>query len=382
MLTIVRNLVLLGCGLVLGVVLSEVALRTLPVLDVPAGVPHLSGYTSFIDGSDDRHFHSTNRYGYRTLDISPEEVGRRKVVAVIGDSHTNGVGVNDYQRVTELLQKSLDPDKKRFLFLNLGKPGSSFLSYLRMLDFASRYDPALVLFIVYSGNDLAESVHGSDRATPPEPAAHDFLLRRLRQLYIYHLVVQVLRPHSPETTLGSPPCQIPFSVDEYGAFQQQLQQTCALMKTHAATWQRHVEQDFGSFIRELGKSPTLVRIVVLPSKLLVEPEKARAQSARISERWGLPLAEVESISRMAHDLMVRDASRLMSCRAGEICVHDMLSPFTQAASRDTLFFPRDWHLSPKGHAALFDAVLEETRRALQIDRKASVKPPETSQGPR
>jgi lysophospholipase L1-like esterase len=380
--TIFRNLVLLACGLVLGVALSEVALRYLALLNVPMGVPNLSGYGASIDKPEGRHFHSTNRYGYRTLDIAPDEVGRRKVVAVIGDSHTNGVGVNDDERLTERLQRSLDPGRKRLLFLNLGIPGSSFHSYLRLFDFAARYDPVLVLLVLYSGNDLVENVNGNDRAAPPEPAGNDFLLRRLRQLHIYHLVVQALRPAPPVTTLGAPPCQMPFSNNEYGAFQQQLQQSCAFMKTHAASWQRQVEQNSGSFLQDLGKSRVPVRMVVLPSKLLVEPEKAGAQSALISERWGLPLAELELISRNAHDLIVRDASRLMSCRAGEICVRDLLPALRQAAHGATLFYPRDWHLSPEGHSALHDAVLEDIRRALQNNDKASAKLPESAQGPK
>lgn len=93
---------------------------------------------------------STNSIGFR----SPEIDSERKHVIVVGDSVAFGLGLNDDETPSYYLGKNLEG----FQVLNFSVPGYSVDQYyLTLKKYIAKTNPALVVVVIFSGNDFEET---------------------------------------------------------------------------------------------------------------------------------------------------------------------------------------------------------------------------------
>jgi lysophospholipase L1-like esterase len=109
--------------------------------------PHFTGRTT--RGHLDFTFH-TDEHGFRNPSPWPEQAD----VVVVGDSLAFSYGVNDDQAWPRLVAKALPGTR----IITLGVPGFGPQQYLRALEaFGLGLHPKLVLFMLFSGNDLGDA---------------------------------------------------------------------------------------------------------------------------------------------------------------------------------------------------------------------------------
>ena len=93
---------------------------------------------------------STNSIGFR----SPEIDSERKHVIVVGDSVAFGLGLNDDETLSYYLGKNIEG----FQVLNFSVPGYSVDQYyLTLKKYIAKTNPALVVVVIFSGNDFVET---------------------------------------------------------------------------------------------------------------------------------------------------------------------------------------------------------------------------------
>jgi hypothetical protein len=93
---------------------------------------------------------TSDKYGFRNLG----EIKDKYSIIAVGDSFAAGSHVSDNQGWTELLQKQLGTD-----IYNLGVSGSDPRIYLNnYVTFGQKFEPKIVLFMVYQGNDFKYDV--------------------------------------------------------------------------------------------------------------------------------------------------------------------------------------------------------------------------------
>ena len=99
---------------------------------------------------------STNSRGWRDVEIPFERsIGEQRIVAV-GNSFTFGVSVDRADRFTEIIETN-NPNVE---VVNLGLSGSGTDQQLRILELEGlRYQPDVVVHMVYLGNDLNDIRH-------------------------------------------------------------------------------------------------------------------------------------------------------------------------------------------------------------------------------
>jgi lysophospholipase L1-like esterase len=102
------------------------------------------------DGGNFSFTYTTDEHGFRNRAPWPP----RAEIVVVGDSMAFGYGVEDDETWTALLEDRLP----RARIVNLGLVGAAPQQYLRLYDaFGQELQPALVLFCLFPGNDLAEA---------------------------------------------------------------------------------------------------------------------------------------------------------------------------------------------------------------------------------
>lgn len=107
------------------------------------------GWTSIPNQS---HSHNGKTYTTNSLGFRSDPVDfSKKHILVSGDSVAWGDGVNDNETVTAFLSKKFTD----YQTLNLGVNGFGIdQSYLRLKRHIGKLNPQLIVFMVYSGNDL------------------------------------------------------------------------------------------------------------------------------------------------------------------------------------------------------------------------------------
>ena len=109
--------------------------------------PHFTGRTNL--GDLDFTFH-TDEHGFRNSSPWPE----RADVVVVGNSLAFSYGVDDDQAWPRLVANALSGTR----IITLGLPGFGPQQYLRVLEsFGLGLHPKLVLFMLFSGNDLGDT---------------------------------------------------------------------------------------------------------------------------------------------------------------------------------------------------------------------------------
>lgn len=172
----------------------------------------------------DRPAH-TNSAGWRDaerrLDRAEKDAATTLRVAAIGDSFTFGVGVDDGERFTEMIEADLPAVE----VLNFGMNGFGTDQELEVLRHeVLDYRPDVVLCVTYLGNDLLDITHsvrhrwpkpryelvdGALRLQPPEA---DFLLRLRSATYIGEAISLLRRRLGQEQSQVQEPCEDPLAL--------------------------------------------------------------------------------------------------------------------------------------------------------------------------
>lgn len=100
---------------------------------------------------------STNKMGIRYPDIPLSKAPNEKRVLLLGDSYTEGMGVEYEETYGAVLEKKFSKDGKMVRFINGGLTGAGPLEYAKLFYFVgTQYHPDVVLIVLYA-NDLTDT---------------------------------------------------------------------------------------------------------------------------------------------------------------------------------------------------------------------------------
>lgn len=100
---------------------------------------------------------STNKMGIRYPDIPLSKNPDEKRVLLLGDSYTEGMGVEYEQTFGAMLEQKFSNSKGKVRFINGGLTGAGPLEYAKLFYFVgTKYNPDVVLIILYA-NDLTDT---------------------------------------------------------------------------------------------------------------------------------------------------------------------------------------------------------------------------------
>lgn len=155
------NAWLLGASIFVGLFLSEGLARVL-FSDVATTGENMSYFS--------RRWYAQNvtrnRLGFREREVTPRSPPGVYRLAVIGDSFTFGQGVQEADRFSNILDRRLNADGRRFEVLNFGEGGAETIDHIRILEqVVLPLHPDFVLLQWFT-ND----VEGHDKSgRPPTP---------------------------------------------------------------------------------------------------------------------------------------------------------------------------------------------------------------------
>lgn len=329
------------------------------------------------------HFVTNNQALRRIGDTTFEKLpGTRRILA-LGDSHVDGV-VDNEENLTTLLEARLNrPDEKkglRWQVLNAAVGSySPYQNYLWYRETGKRYDPDLVLLTFYLGNDLAElatedrprlverdsqfvETAPSAGSVPNELAQKESLLTRLdraatKNSYVYSRSKNLARRLVSRIRGGSASTQ-PV-IDPFGCVAQSLGQV---------SWSKN-HQDYSRNLAAFGEILKRMRaevepgggrlwLVLLPSRLHVEPELDRDRISEVSKALGLSPKDLEFENRLTLDLTHLGKSL-------DVPVLDLGPAFRAAHRREqqALYYQTDWHINTLGHQVAAEAIYAELQRS-------------------
>ncbi len=101
----------------------------------------------------------TNSQGFRGEEVDP----KKQHILVMGDSVAWGFNVADNETLPHFLQQEFNQhNHPQVQVLNLGVPGYGLdQEYLSLQKHINQANPKLILFIIYTGNDLDDTTHDS-----------------------------------------------------------------------------------------------------------------------------------------------------------------------------------------------------------------------------
>jgi hypothetical protein len=257
-----------------------------------------------------------NRDGYRTAAESSGGKGEVRVLFV-GDSQTYGYFVSDEDRFPELLQARGQGIGLPVAAVTLAMPGDSLHHYFEQLFVGTkRYSASSAVVLLYSGNDLLRlAAFEEPVAEIPElrtssaSLAWRVVKRRLRRFYLYHLAragfdrVRALAAASPGAGSSKPGSgELQLS----GAYYQSLAQAEFFLK-HP----NEFERSFGTYVMIFRQIVNLAHekgcpivVFVLPSKLLVEEERAKVFGLKQADALGITLESAHQLESATYQRMV------------------------------------------------------------------------------
>lgn len=120
-------------------------------------VSHPVNYEEVRQNKEFQYIFKTNSRGLRYRDIPAEKPANTYRVFVSGDSFTEGEGVDDGKRFTDLLEGKFQSSDKSVLFINGGLAGTGPLTYGKMfLGVGLEYKPDALLICLFV-NDVANT---------------------------------------------------------------------------------------------------------------------------------------------------------------------------------------------------------------------------------
>jgi hypothetical protein len=288
--------------------------------------------------------YAINESGYRADPAQPRNRCGR-LIAVVGDSFTFGLGVNDGETFVSRLNRD-----GTNTFLNLSIPGfSTDQQALLLEDELPRVRPDAVWLAVYVGNDLLDNQFA--RPIQLNAAKPHFVLTT-NGLALKNVPV----PIAPNTERQPPPDLATVVLGEsapedgWGArvarrFALGRRARDVLLPTpdYGVTFEarfRGANDVFDAILARLqqtcAQAQADLRVLVLAGRSCVEePQSLSAQYQRFFARHVLTVCDKRGIA--AHDLVTM-----------------LQSEFAKNGAR--LFYPNDGHLNPLGHAVIHQAL--------------------------
>ncbi len=164
----------------------------------PAGFHEIREWTEFT-----QEFR-TNSQGLRYRDIPLEKEPNRRRVFVVGDSFTEGLGVDEGERFTDLLERKFDAPDDGALFINGGLSGGGLVQYGRLFfDKGVKYHPDGLLICLYA-NDVSTAPDLTGETDAPRSAEPDRIGRWVRRawprLHTWVKTLEARREHRRRTT--------------------------------------------------------------------------------------------------------------------------------------------------------------------------------------
>ena len=169
-----HKLILIACGLVISVILVEIAARAFHLIPALSdaeyravsrrvgqlGNPYDKFTTSgFVAGNNEFKVKiRQNKLGFRGDDISttPPEGAQR--ILLLGDSYTASWEVSEGQRWSDWLDRWLNAGQERYDVVNLGYPGyGTDREYLLYESYGNQLHANTVLLVMYVENDVSDS---------------------------------------------------------------------------------------------------------------------------------------------------------------------------------------------------------------------------------
>jgi hypothetical protein len=141
---------------------SVLADRTLQFLGFPAEmsvqIAHPRNYVEARTNVEFSYEFKTNSQGLRYREIPLEKDSESNIrFAVVGDSYTEGIGLEVEQRFTNLLEQKLSTDRREVNFINCGLTGTGPLAFGRILfGVCAKYHPDAVLIVLFA-NDVSDT---------------------------------------------------------------------------------------------------------------------------------------------------------------------------------------------------------------------------------
>jgi lysophospholipase L1-like esterase len=154
---LVNSLLVLGMSVTtLGIAEYGLALLGFPD-KIPLRVAHPPDYSETRKTGEFEYVFNTNDEGLRYRTLPLENTSGEFRVFVVGDSFTEGVGVNEGERFTDLLEQQSRQSDTPMLFINGGLAGTGPLEHGRMYFHVGRkYQPDALLITVYA-NDVTNT---------------------------------------------------------------------------------------------------------------------------------------------------------------------------------------------------------------------------------
>jgi lysophospholipase L1-like esterase len=155
------GLTVAGACLLLSVVVDRAVALVVPAIPVRvAHPPNFREHRKSIEFSVDFR---TNSQGLRYREIPLDKQSEHEFrVAVLGDSVTEGWGVEADATFSAVLERDLSNANRTFYFINHGLAGAGPLEYGRILAVVGlKYHPDLVLVVLHT-NDLSDTPEGAD----------------------------------------------------------------------------------------------------------------------------------------------------------------------------------------------------------------------------
>jgi hypothetical protein len=344
-----RSLLVLG-GLAVGWALAETLLAFLPVASprsgkmVPRGErtvlrpgtvmlePHYSGE---IVGPEFRVPVRMNALGFRERELAFGTLRATRPILFVGDSYFFGWGVRCEERVTEVFADLLAVDGDAPPIVNLSFPGWGTRNYLHVVEaFGDSLGPRLAVIGLFVGNDFHDDYNVAD--TPRRDAAREGFGFRvhewkrsvrasLRKSRVIHLVYAALWKSA---ALRRVLHDMDLANERIICYEEET----SSLQTKLFDLTRQALAELGDWCRE---SEVPLVVVLIPDHLqVVSPETFEGLDMRKPQRV---------------------LTEFLAERG--VPVVDLLEPLA-AGPRD-LYYERDKHWTPAGHAFVAEVLARE-----------------------
>ena len=365
------------CGTILALVLAEIVVRIFvpQVLlhDPDAFIPDPTLGARLKPGFDDRvvtsEFASTwsiNEDGHRGPRVGPKDAAVTRIVA-LGDSFTFGYGVEEEQAWPRRLEAILGEGGAggRAEVVNLGVGGYGTWEETRYLEEQrARLAPALALVAFYVGNDPQDNRRWyppvpvfAEGDTPAADAGANRVERLKRwlsaRLHLYNLVAS--RGDELLVRTGLRRLVYPFEIDVLRSPPPESVEAAWEATRAAFTMLTHMQQ-----------SGLAIRVVLVPMRHQVDDafwKRLTTQYERLAGASAVRALDRNRPQRIVEDLLL----------AAKIESFDLLPGLRQEArnSPEPLYWSRDQHWTPSGHAAAARLIATRLRsEGLVISRES------------
>lgn len=330
-------LALVTAATVATLAVAELVLRQQRLVWANPFLPNMTMRAGFADGVGYYDYH-TNEESYRSRDFADVPAGGSRLL-VLGDSNAWGSGVNDADRLGDLVGLAFEREGLPTAVWTLAWPAATFREYRAQYERGRALAPDFVLIVSTLGNDFVEGLEAPAFPRSYRPVREWAGLREpFRQLHLYHLGAAAgasMRRMAAGTPERSP------------AYYQAAKQATLLRDEWARSESvRSAAEHVLALAAELEGDGRKALLVAIPSRVragCAGPDLA----AEVPELRGDRTWAVELEGSLLDDLRAAIAPRLPVVDAND-ALHGACA---------SSYFPIDWHLSPEGHRRVAEWLL-------------------------